>query len=210
MATNIRLTRLDGDEVTVDADLVDAGTADVASLSDPLVSGVSRGTRVTPSAGSTVDVVESVQLVNTIIQAAKARQDDQGLIFRDGMGAASEDFTAAAFAAIAGLSLTVPVGAGGNYLIMISGTGESTNAAASGGAVRVALNGGAIGRTLTWGVAQFINNNQAAMGLGAMGLQLEQPLVAGDVLTVEAACVPGGGADIFRVRDVSITIIRIL
>lgn len=119
-----------------------------------------------------------------------------------------DETTAAAFAPIPGAVITTPAGFTSSCILSLGGTGESTNAAASGGAIRVTKNGGAIGRTLQWGPGQFAANGIPAMGLGAMGLQLLDGTVPGDLWGIEIACVPGGGADIFRTRDACINLAR--
>lgn len=204
--TNVRLTLLNGNSVDIDAELVDPST-DVQPMADPLGAGVSRGTRVTPSSGSPIDVAESVQIVKTIILAALAPQNLSSFVLRASMTGGQQDTTTTVLAAIPGLSITVPVGGAGTYLGIISGVAMVDAQATTGGKVTIAKGGAPIGKTLEWGVGQFAVTGLAAMGVGAMGFQYGDALVDGDVLTVQFARI--GAAGTFSVLDVTLTLIKI-
>lgn len=216
MATNVRLTLLNGSNVDVDAELVDPGTSDVASMtnSELLAAGVTKGTKIAQTGLEIVYVQESVQLVNTILQAALALGPNDspvmigGAVSRDGMPAATQVFNAAGPAEITGLALTGLVA--GSYLFMLSGTASSSDIAACGATFVIAKNGVGIGSTLVSPQDTFGANNQASRGLGQMGLQLQDQAVPGDTYTVLVGVVPGGvvGDDI-TVTDVTLTAIRL-
>jgi hypothetical protein len=211
MATNITLTNLRGDEEIVDAELI----ADLSSDIDPMTAdelaaaGVSKGTRITLSAGSPVEVLESVQLVKTIAAAALGTSRGIGAaILRDTMPAATQVFNAAGPAPITGLSITIPAGGGGSYLAILSGVIESSDAANAGGTIGLTKGGVAVGVKAEWGAGGFVNN--ASKKSVSLGLQYAATLVAGDIIAAEVAVTPGGvGGDDITVTDCSITLIRL-
>lgn len=213
---NVQLTALHGGAaVTLDAALIDPATEIAALTAQQLrEAGTQRGTRVSPGGGvDPVDVQESVEDVKTIVRAANALGPTSspvilgGAIFRD-TGPASQTFNAAGPAVVTGLALTGLVA--GGYLFSVAGTAESTDVANCGATMQVFKNGGAIGTQLAWPAPTFGGANQPAMGLGAMGMQLFDSAVPGDVYDVRIGVVPGGvGGDDITVHDVQLVAIRL-
>jgi hypothetical protein len=160
--------------------------------------GVTRGTRVTGGTADPVDVQETEQMVNTILAASNV----SGRTLTDQMAAATQVFNAAGPTAVTGLSITIGAGQAGRYLISMAGSLQSSDAANAGCTAQIYKNGVAIGLRLEWGPAQFIGNNLKALGMGGLGLQLDDTAIVGDVYTVQIGVNPGGvGGDDITLSD---------
>lgn len=211
MATNVTLTNLRGENETVDVELIADLDADIDAMTDAQLAdaGVSKGTRITLSTGSPVEVLESRQLVKTIAQAALGVSRGIGAaITRDGMPAATQVFNAAGPAAITGLSITGL--AAGNYLFVLSGVAESSDVANCGATFQLAKAGVGIGLLLSAPATTFGTAAAASKGLGQLGFLLFDAAVPADVYTVLVGVVPGGvGGDDITVTDVTLTAIRL-
>lgn len=205
---NVSFTRLqEGSAVTVDSALVNPSSG-VAAMSnaDLRVAGVQRGTRITPSSGDPLEVQESVTEVQTAIRAASPVLGSA--ILRDGMPAATQTFNAAGPAPITGLGITIAAGQAGGYLFILGGTWDSTDVANCGGSAQITKNGVGIGTALQLGAPAF-GSAGLGVGIGAMGLQLEDTAIVGDVYGVQIGVIPGGvGGDDITVHDVTLTAIR--
>jgi hypothetical protein len=213
MVTNASLTRVSGGgNITVDLELIANPAADVLAMTSAELraAGVTKGTRVQQTALQPVFVQEPIPTVQAMVRAALALPATSspsligGAILRDQMPGPTEVFNAAGPTIVAGLRITI-VNAG-TYMLEMAGTLESSDAANAGCTFGLAKNGVAIGRTVRWGPAQFVGNGLAALGVGSMGLQLEDAAIVGDFYEMLIGVDPGGvGGDDITLRDATIT-----
>lgn len=189
MATNVSFTMLNGDPVTVDAELVTG----VAALADPLGAGVSRGSRITRSVGPTVDVAESVQLIMTTVVAALT--DNKVSAIGDSVDASlgsAGPFTLAALTLpAAGGIITIPTD--GRYLCLAKGDVRNSDVSDCYPTVRWMKNSAGVGGTASVGVLAFGTDTGTVMSGSNVGPFIDD-LVAGDTIALGVSVTPGGVA----------------
>ena len=208
---NVTLTGLTGNSNTFDADTVDPATGVVAMTAQQRrTQNVSRGTNITDSGGAVRQVQEDIEIVKTVLRAARAgtvagigNTTTSAPVGNQVLNAAGP--TVGTFAALAPTA--------GSYLVRYHGVLQNTDPVNAGATIQAAVQGVGVGDQMAWPAVAVGGPwgvpNASAMDLGMLGTQV-LVLAAGDSVSAMIGVTPGGvGGDDITVIGGGVSITKI-